>query len=98
MIGFILGLILLSNYIGIAWTGTQVDIRMFAVLLVIGVGVFLFPRTIGMAFTPMAMASPVLFIVSWVKYDFTYSLQVLLLGITAWLVTFVISQIRKDSL
>jgi hypothetical protein len=97
MIGFLLGLIFLSNYIGIAWTGTQIDIRMFAVLIVICVGVFLFPRTIGIAFTPMAMASPVLFVVSWVKYNFTYSLQVLLLGITAWLITFVISQIRRDA-
>lgn len=97
MIGFIIGLILVSNYIGIAWTGTPIEISMYAVLVVIGIGVVLFPRTVGIAFTPMAIAAPFLFFVSWTKFDLSYALQVLLLGAVAWLVTFVVAILRKDA-
>lgn len=97
MIGFIIGVILASNYVGIAWTGTPIEISMFAVLIVIGIGIILFPRTVGIAFTPMAIAAPFLFVISWAKFDLSYALQVFLLGAVAWLVTFVVSIIRKDA-
>ena len=97
MIGFVIGLLLAGNYVGIAWTGTPIEISMFAVLVVIGIGVILFPRTVGIAFTPMAIATPFLFVISWAKYDLSYALQVFLLGAVAWLVTFVVSIFRRDA-
>jgi len=97
MIGFILGLLLVGNFIGIAWSGIAIEISMFAILIIIGVGIFLFPRTIGTSFTPMVIVTPFLFVISWARHGLNYSFQVLLLGVTAWLVTFLVSLIRRDA-
>ncbi len=106
MIGFIAGLGLLFSYLGAAWTvdtsgeslfssGLGGALAIFGVLTVMGI--FLFPRTIGTAFTPMSFATPVAFVIALFRQGFGYSLFILVLGVAAWLVTFIVGALRPDA-
>ena len=73
MIGFIAGLGLLFSYLGAAWTVDTTEGSLFSAGLggafaILGVltivGIFLFPRTVGMAFTPMSFATPIAFLIA----------------------------------
>jgi hypothetical protein len=106
MIGGIAGLGLLITYLGYAWDGESDGTNVFngGVLQVLGilgvvtiVGIFLFPRTIGMMFTPMFFATPVAFLIALFRHGFLLSLWILGLGVVAWLITFLIGNLRPES-
>ncbi len=106
MIGFIAGLGLLFSYIGAAWTGDSSEDTLFGAglggaFLILGVfiliGIFLFPRTVGTAFTPMSSATPVAFLIALFRHGVAYSLFILAIGAGAWAVTFIIGTIRRDA-
>lgn len=106
MIGFLAGIGLLFSYLGAAWTvdtsedslfssGLGGAFAMFGVLTI--VGIFLFPRTVGTAFTPMSFATPVAFLIALFRQGIGYSLFILAVGIGAWLVTFIVGFVRADA-
>lgn len=106
MIGFFVGIGLLVSYLGAAWTIDTSKDSLFnsgfiGALVILGiltlVGIFLFPRTVGTAFTPMSFATPIAFTIAFFRHGFSYSLFILGLGIGAWLVTFIIGIVRPDA-
>lgn len=106
VIGFIVGLGLLFSYLGAAWTVDTSDSSLFSsgiggVFAILGiltvVGIFLFPRTVGTAFTPMSFATPIAFLIALFRNGFGYSLLILAVGVGAWLVTFIVGLVRPDA-
>jgi hypothetical protein len=106
LIGLIAGLGLLFSYIGAAWSVDTSEDSLFssglggafAILGVLTViGVFLFPRTVGMAFTPMSFATPIAFLIALFRHGLGYSLFILAIGVGAWAVTFIVGTIRRDA-
>ena len=106
MIGFIAGLGLLFSYLGAAWTVDTSEGSLFSsgiggAFAILGVltlvGIFLFPRTVGTAFTPMSFATPVAFLIALFRQGLGYSLFILALGVGAWAVTFIVGTIRRDA-
>jgi len=106
LIGFLAGLGLLFSYLGAAWTVDTSEGSLFssgiggafAILGVVTlVGIFLFPRTVGTAFTPMSFATPIAFLIALFRHGFGYSLFILAVGIGAWAVTFIVGIIRRDA-
>ena len=106
MIGFIAGLGLLFSYLGAAWTVDTSEGSLFSsglggAFAILGVvtlaGIFLFPRTVGTAFTPMSFATPVAFLIALFRQGFGYSLFILAIGIGAWAVTFIVGTLRRDA-
>jgi hypothetical protein len=106
MIGFVAGIGLLFSYLGAAWTiDTSPDSLfssglggVFATLGILTVvGIFLFPRTVGTAFTPMFFATPIAFLIALIRNGFSYSLFILAVGVGAWLVTFIVGIVRPDA-
>ncbi len=106
MIGLIAGLGLLFSYIGAAWSVDTSEDSLFSTGLggafaILGVltviGVFLFPRTVGMAFTPMSFATPIAFLIALFRHGLGYSLFILAIGVGAWAVTFIVGTIRRDA-
>ena len=106
MIGFIAGLGLLFSYLGAAWTVDTSEGSLFSsdlggAFAILGVltlvGIFLFPRTVGTAFTPMSFATPVAFLIALFRRGFGYSLFILAIGIGAWAVTFIVGTLRRDA-
>lgn len=106
MIGFIAGLGLLFSYLGAAWTVDTAEDSLFSsgfggAFAILGVmtlvGIFLFPRTVGTAFTPMSFATPVAFLIALLRQGFGYSLFILAIGIGAWAVTFIVGTLRRDA-
>jgi len=106
MIGFIAGIGLLFSYLGAAWTKDTDPNSLFGsglpfALLILGamivIGIFLFPRTVGTAFTPMSFATPVAFLIALFRQGFGYSLFILAVGIGAWAVTFIVGIFRPDA-
>lgn len=106
MIGFIAGIGLLVSYLGAAWSIDESPDSIFSAglgsfLIFLGIvtviGIFLFPRTVGTAFTPMSFATPVAFIIALLRHGFTYSLFILAIGVGAWLVTFIVGIVRPDA-
>lgn len=106
MIGFLAGIGLLLSYLGAAWTIDTSEDSLFGAGLggafaILGfltlVGIFLFPRTIGTAFTPMSFATPVAFLIALFRHGLGYALFILAVGIGAWAVTFIVGIIRRDA-
>ena len=106
MIGFIAGLGLLFSYLGAAWNVDTSEGSLFssglggafAILGVLAVvGIFLFPRTVGTAFTPMSFATPIAFLIALFRHGFSYSLFILAVGVGAWAVTFIVGLVRPDA-
>jgi hypothetical protein len=106
MIGFIAGIGLLFSYLGAAWTVDTTEGSLFnagigGAFAILGaltlVGIFLFPRTVGTAFTPMSFATPVAFLIALFRQGIGYSLFILAIGIGAWAVTFIVGTIRRDA-
>jgi hypothetical protein len=106
MIGFIAGLGLLFSYIGAAWTVDSTEGSLFnsgiaGAFVILGVvtlvGIFLFPRTVGTAFTPMSFATPIAFLIALLRNGLGYSLFILAIGVAAWLVTFIVGNLRPDA-
>jgi hypothetical protein len=106
LIGFLAGISFLFSYLAAAWTKDSSQNSLlssglggaFAILGVLTViGIFLFPRTVGMAFTPLSFATPLAFLIALLRHGLVYSLVILALGIGAWLVTFVVGTLRSDA-
>jgi hypothetical protein len=106
MIGGIAGLGMLITYLGYAWDGESDGTNFFnggvlQVLVVLGVvtvvGIFFFPRTIGMMFTPMFIATPLAFLIALFRHGLLASFWILGLGAMAWLITFLIGNLRPES-
>jgi uncharacterized membrane protein YiaA len=106
MIGSFLGLLVGFAYISVSWDGPFSKDSVFdslywtnflwlAGLLV--VGIFLFPRTIGLMFTPVIFILPVAFFISLFRHGFLFAISQALLGIAGWLVTISISRFRPES-
>lgn len=101
MIGFLWSIGLLFSYLGQAWGGTDstegfVPMLSFFVISTL-VGLFLFPRTVGIALSPMFIATPIAFIISLFRHSFVYSLTILAIGLIAGLAQFTIAKIRPES-
>jgi hypothetical protein len=106
MIGGLLGIGIVLNYLGAAWSGPGSEgnitdgglISGLGAFVIFGlIGIFLFPRTVGMAFTPAIFAAPIAFILGWISTGFTYALGMLLFGVGAWAITFIIGKVRPES-
>lgn len=106
MIGFLYGISLLFSYLGAAWTvdtsrnlifGSGFTVALISLGVATLIGVFLFPRTVGMAFTPMSFATPIAFLIALFRNGFVYSLFILALGFGAWLVTYIVGGLRPES-
>jgi hypothetical protein len=106
VIGFLAGLGLLISYLGAAWTVDTSEDSLFSsglggAFVILGVftvvGIFLFPRTVGTAFTPMSFATPIAFLIALLRHGFGYSLFILAVGVGAWLVTFIVGTVRPDA-
>ena len=106
MIGGIGGIGFLISYLGFAWSKSSGTDNFFAsgvgpvlgVLAIMTViGVFLFPRTIGMLFTPMSFATPIAFLISLFRNGISSAIWVLVLGVLAWLITFLVGNLRPDA-
>jgi hypothetical protein len=106
VIGSILGIGLVISYLATAWSGPGEGDTLFnggfvpGLLVIFGiglVGVFLFPRTVGMMFTPITFAAPIAFVLGWISSGFVYGLVMLGFGVAAWSVTFIIGKVRPES-
>lgn len=106
MIGGLAGLGLLISYLSASWQrdtsssslfGSDYGVALITLAIFTVIGIFIFPRTIGMAFTPMSWATPLAFLISLVRNGFSYSLFIAFIGISAWLVTFIVGNLRPDS-
>ena len=106
MIGFLAGIGLLFSYLGAAWNIDTSQSSLFssglggafASLGILTVaGIFLFPRTVGTAFTPMSFATPIAFLIALFRHGFGYSFFILAVGVGAWLVTFIVGMVRPDA-
>jgi hypothetical protein len=105
MIGGLAGIGMLISFLGVAWSGPDSDSPFGSGVLfglaIIGfwflLGVFLFPRTVGMAFTPPAFATPIAFLIGWVKNGFTHGLTMLALGAACFLAQFLIGMLRPEA-
>jgi|688.fasta_scaffold418824_2 hypothetical protein len=105
MIGALAGIGLLMSYLGVAWSGSNSDSPFGSGILfglaVIGfwflLGLFLFPRTVGMAFTPSAFATPIAFLIGWLKNGFQHGISMLVLGFACFAAQFLIGRFRPES-
>jgi hypothetical protein len=105
MIGIIGGIGLLFSYLGAAWSkddagsyfgsGFLPIFGSFGLMTVIGI--FLFPRTIGLWFTPMSFATPIAFLIALFREGFAYAFFILAIGFAAWIVTQIVGSLRPDA-
>lgn len=101
MLGTLWGLGLLFSYLSQAWSGTDSTggflpiLGFFAIVTVIGL--LLFPRTVGIALSPMFMATPIAFLISLFRHSFTYSLSILAIGLIAGAAQFTIARFRPEA-
>jgi hypothetical protein len=101
MIGTLWGIGLLFSYLGQAWSGsdsTSGFVPMMSFFLVSTlVGLTLFPRTVGLALSPMFMASPLAFVISLFRHSFIYSITILIIGVVAGIAQYIIAKVRPDA-
>jgi hypothetical protein len=106
MIGGILGILLAISYLGTAWTGPGDGDTLFnggfipGLVFIFGiglVGVFLFPRTVGMMFTPITFMTPIAFVLGWISSGIGFGLVMLGFGVVSWAVTMIIGKVRPES-
>jgi len=106
MVGFIFSWVLVFAYLGTAGTGFENDGSIFSsglpgafifILILAIVGLLIFPRTIGVAFTPMTFVTPIAFVLGWVQHGFLFGLGMLGLGVAAWLTTLLIGIFRPEA-
>ena len=106
MIGGILGIFLVISYLATAWSGPGEGDTLFnggfvsglLIIFVIGaIGIFLFPRIVGMMFTPITFATPIAFILALINSGIQFALVMAGFGVAAWAVTFVVGKARPES-
>lgn len=100
MIGLLWGISLLFSYLGQAWGGNDSVGGFGPALAFFGistlVGIFLFPRTVGIAFTPMFFVTPIAFIVALFRHSLIYAMAILGVGLCAGAAQFIIGKLRPD--
>ncbi len=98
MIGFVFSIGIAISYIGLAWNGFDSEFQFVPALIaggaVLVIGVFLFPRTVGIALTPTSVLTPVAFILAWIRLGLVHAVIVLLIGLCAVAGTFIIGALR----
>ena len=106
MVGALVGIALAISYLGAAWDGMLDENNWFSgplipLLLSIGaltlLGLFLFPRTIGMAFTPSIFVAPIAVILGWTRNGFSHGMTMLCIGLALWLSTVIIAKFNPQS-
>jgi len=101
MIGYLLGIGLALSYIGLAWNGFESEFQFLPALgtggVILAVGLFLFPRTVGIALTPTSLLAPVAFVVAWLRLGITDALVVLLIGVGAMIGAFIIGAVHPEA-
>lgn len=105
MIGTIIGLGLAFAQISTAWNaGNDGDLFDESLLFGLGIiaawtliGIFIFPRTVGFAFTPVLFTTPIAFIIGWARQDFLHGFKLLFLGFSCWIATIIIAKIRPEA-
>lgn len=100
MIGFILGLILVVNLWIAAFTGSFIYLGFFALSLpiLLIIGIFLFPKTIGMSFTLSIFTSPIFIIGGGIVHGWGMFFTTLGIAAGMWLINQIIAFIRPESL
>ena len=106
MIGGFFGILLVISYLATAWSGPGSGENLFdsglipglVTIFIIGlIGVFLFPRTVGLIFTPVVFATPIAFLLALLRSGISFALVIAGFGIAFWLVTFIIAKVRPES-
>lgn len=101
VIGFIFSIGLAVSYVGAAWSGFESDFQFLPALgvggIILVIGVFLFPKTIGIALTPTSMLTPIAFGIAWVRQGLSHAVIILFIGIGALLGAFLIGAMRPDA-
>ena len=105
MIGLISGAIFAFSMVSAAWTvdtsGASLSSTLSGLAVLIGiftvVGVLLFPRTVGTAFTGAIFATPLAFVIALFRNGFTYALSILFMGIAAWIIVTLIAKMRPNA-
>jgi hypothetical protein len=57
-----------------------------------------FATILALPFTPMSFAIPIAFLIALFREGVSYSLFILVVGIVAWLVTFIVGRVRPDAI
>jgi hypothetical protein len=106
MIGGVLGILLAVSYLTTAWSGPAEGDTLFnggfipglLVFLGIGlVGVFIFPRTIGVMLTPIIFTAPIAFVLGWISSGIGFGLVMMGFGVVSWALTMIIGKVRPES-
>ena len=106
MIGGFLGLLVGFAYIATSWEGPYSEDSIFDAMYwtdfiwlggLLLVGIFLFPRTIGMMLTPVIFLLPFAFLIALFRHSFTFALAQTLLGLAGWAATILIGKFRPHS-
>lgn len=101
VIGGLLSIGFSISYIGTAWSGfdSGFDLlpALFGWLVYVLIGVFLFPKTVGMSVTPVGLLTPVAFVIALFRLTFSDSLAVLAIGLAALFTGWLIGKLRPDA-
>jgi hypothetical protein len=106
MIGTLIGIGLAISYLGAALGGQPEADNLFSSSITAGlgtlailtlVGVFLFPRTIGIAFTPPLFVSPIAIIGGWIKQGTSTGIAMLVFALALWGSTQLIARVRPEA-
>ena len=101
MIGVLASIGLAVTYITTAWNGFsdnfQAGPAIISFVVALVVGIFLFPKTIGVALTPTGMLSPVCFVIAIFRVGVGTGFAVLGIGVAALLGTWLIATVRPDA-
>ena len=106
MIGTLIGIGLAISYLGAALGSQPESNNLFSSSIIAGlgttailtvVGVVLFPRTIGFAFTLPLFVSPVAVIGGWIKNGFSMGLSMLIFALALWGSTQLIARVRPEA-
>ena len=101
MIGTLVSIGLSVTYITTAWNGFSDDFQIgpavISFVVVLAVGIFLFPRTVGIALTPVGLLSPVCFVIAIFRVGLETGIAVLGIGAAALLGTWLIAAVRPDA-
>ena len=107
MIGAILGLIVSWTYVSTSWTGPYSQDSIFDALYwstyywmggFLLLGIFIFPKTIGIMFTPAIFLLPFAFFISLFRHGFLYALSQFLIGLAGWFITLAVGRFRREAI
>jgi hypothetical protein len=106
MLGTLIGIGLALGYLSAVFGSTQENTNLFSGSLLAGlatigllsvIGLTLFPRTIGIAFTFPIIVSPVAIIGGFVKHGLSSGLTMLIFAIALWGSSQLIARVRPEA-